>query len=309
MPNKPNLKISESFNKDKALNIICNDAISVLRTIPDNYADHCITDPPYNISGYDFKKKIGWLTSNQYWSKQKNFSKVDENWDKFTNGDYEKFTQLWLNEIFRVVKNNGNIVIFGTYHNIYKIGHILQKNDKKIINSIVWFKRNAFPNITQRMLCESTEHLVWAVNNNQKKAKNWIFNYEILKNINKLKECKKCKKSLKIDYKFCPYCGYNNLSTKNMQMRNVWNIPITPTSEKTHGKHPTQKPIEVIKKLILGLTDEKNTIIDPFTGSGTMPLVAKMLNRKFVAIDNNKKYCLLALKRLNAGQQKNLGLD
>jgi len=250
--------------------IILGDAIEELKKIPDDSVDHCITDPPYNISGYDGKKEIGWLKSNNHWTEKKKFNKIGEKWDSFSNGDYEEFLKLWLNEIFRIVKPNGNIIIFGSYHNIYKIGAILQKEDKRLINSIVWYKRNAFPNITQRMFCESTEHIIWAVNNSQKKAKNWKFDYNYLKKINGGK-----------------------------QMRNMWDIPMTPVSERKHGKHPSQKPIEVLERLILGCTETNDIVIDPFLGSGTTALVALKHSRKFIGIDNSKEYIELAKKRIN----------
>lgn len=251
--------------------LICDDAISFLRSLPDHSIDHCITDPPYNISGYDDKKEIGWLKSNKYWQDKKKFSKIDVSWDKFGNDEYKKFTEKWLKEIIRILKPNGNIIIFGTYHNIYSIGSILQELNRKIINSIVWYKRNAFPNITHRMLCESTEYAIWAINNTQKMGTKWIFNYQALREINGGK-----------------------------QMRNVWDIPLTPPSEKKFGKHPSQKPIELIKRLIEGASNKNQVIIDPFMGSGTVPLVAKLLGRKFVGIDNNKNYCKIATKRLNS---------
>lgn len=298
------IKISDKFNKSNYYNLICEDTFKVFPQIPDNFVDHCITDPPYNISGYDFKKEIGWLKSNKYWGEQKKFEKIEENWDKFSNGDYEKFTKLWLDEIFRIVKPNGNIIIFGSYHNIYKIGYLLQKGDRKIINSIVWYKRNAFPNITQRMLCESTEHIIWAVNETNKKAKNWTFNYEELKKYNTVKECSKCKKVIDSEYKICPYCGNNVFKSKKLQLRNLWDIPSTPSGEKRHGKHPSQKPIEILERLIIGGTKKDDIIIDPFAGSGTTALVAKNLGRKFIAIDNNKEYCKIAKNRLEDGYQQ-----
>jgi len=304
MVNKINL--TNKFNKIKKFNIICADAFSILPQIPDNYADHCITDPPYNISGYDFKKEIGWLKSNKYWTEKKNFKKIEENWDKFSSGGYEKFTKLWLDEIFRIVKPNGSIVIFGSYHNIYKMGAYLQKKDKKIINSVIWYKRNAFPNVTQRMLCESTEHIIWAVNESQKKAKNWTFNYKELKKYNVIKKCKKCKKTLDPNYKFCPYCSNTFFEINELQLRNLWDVPTTPSGERRCGKHPSQKPIAILERLIIGASNKNDIIIDPFSGSGTTPLVAKNLDRKFIAIDNDKSYCQIILKRLKEGCQKGM---
>lgn len=249
--------------------IIHGDAIKLLRFLPAQSIDHCITDPPYNISGYDNKKKIGWLESNKYWTHQKKFSKINADWDRFSNGSYIDFTRVWLSEIRRVLKPNGNILIFGSYHNIYRIGSMLQDLDRKVINSIVWYKRNAFPNVTQRMFCESTEHIIWAVNETQKTAKNWIFNYKDLKEMN-----------------------------GGIQMRNMWDIPMTPFSEKRYGKHPSQKPIKVIERIIRGCSSKGDIIIDPFMGSGTVPVVAKMLGRRFIGIDSEKAYCQLACKRL-----------
>ncbi len=251
--------------------LLLGDSLEKLKKIKTNTVDHCITDPPYNISGYDNKKNIGWLKSNKLWTDTKKFDKIDQEWDSFGNDDYEKFTKQWITEIMRIVKPNGNLIIFGTYHNIYKIGYILQQFDRKIINSIVWYKRNAFPNITQRMLCESTEHIIWAVNNSQKKAKNWTFNYNVLKQFNNGK-----------------------------QLRNVWDIPMTALSEKKFGKHPSQKPKEVINRLILGCSNQGDIIVDPFIGSGTIPLMAKYNNRKYIGIDNNKEYVDLSRKRISS---------
>ncbi|MGC8622064.1 MAG: DNA-methyltransferase [Caldisphaera sp.] len=248
--------------------LLVGDCLEVMPQL-DTKFDACITDPPYNISGYDNKKVIGWLKTNTFWEKEKKFKKLDEHWDKFTNEDYEKFTEKWLAKICDVVKPNGNIIIFGTYHNIYLIGSLLQKMNKKIINSIVWYKRNAFPNITHRMLCESTEYIIWAVNNDPKNAKNWTFNYDVLKGLNYGK-----------------------------QMRNVWDIPLTPVKEKKYGKHPTQKPLKLIERLVLGFTKPGDYIIDPFVGSGTVPVACKLHGRFSVGIDIDENYLRIAEKRL-----------
>lgn len=249
--------------------IVLGDCIEVLKKIETDSIDACITDPPYNISGYDNKKKIGWLESNKYWTESKKFNKINAEWDKYSNTSYEDFSLTWLSEIKRIVKPNGNIAIFGSYHNIYKIGYLLEKLDLRIINSIVWYKRNAFPNVTQRMFCESTEYIIWAANNSQKKAKNWTFNYQTMKEINGGK-----------------------------QMRNLFDVPNTKTSEKSFGKHPSQKPIEVIKNLVLALTNEDDIIIDPFSGSGTTAFVAKQNNRKFIGVECDENYVDISNQRI-----------
>ena len=240
----------------------------MLKKIDSGTADHCITDPPYNISGVE-KKPIGWLKTNPVWTKEKKFTKMDKSWDSFTDDSYEDFTKQWLDEVFRIVKPNGNVIIFGTFHNIYTLGYLLKKSKKKIVGSITWYKRNAFPNITRRMLCESTEYMVWGVNNDVKHAKNWVFNYDIMKEMNGGK-----------------------------QMRNVWDIPMTSKSEKQYGKHPNQKPLEVCTRLILGMTNKNDIILDPFTGSGTIPLVSKKYGRDYIAIERDENYAEIFKKRL-----------
>ncbi len=297
------MKTSVNYNPKLDNNLILNDCLLIFSSISNHSVDHCITDPPYNISGYDGKKKIGWLKSNNYWTKKKNFTKIDEKWDSFSNKTYEDFTRAWLKEIFRIVKPNGNIIIFGSHHNIFKIASVLEQEEKKILNFITWYKRNAFPNITHRMLCDSTEFVIWAVNNSQKDAKNWVFNYETLKKLNGVKKCDKCKKTLESDFSYCPFCGNPDLKTLNLQMRNMWDIPGTPTIERKHGKHPTQKPLEIIKRFVLGATKENDIIIDPFAGSGTLPLVAHRYKRRYIAIEKEKEYYKLMIKRLEASEQ------
>ncbi len=263
--NNGKININNLSNK-----LIDLDCITYLKSLPDGLFDCCITDPPYNISGYDNKKEIGWYKSNPLWKVNKSFNKINEKWDKFSNTSYFDFTYEWLNEIRRVLKPNANIIIFGSYHNIFKIGFLLELLDIRVVNSIVWYKRNAFPNITQRMFCESTEYIIWAVNNSQKNAKNWTFNYDIAKEFN-----------------------------KGIQMRNMWDIPMTPRSEKSFGKHPSQKPIEVIERLVMCCTNPGDFVVDPFCGSGTVPLVSKKNNRYYLGIDINPEYIELAQKRIS----------
>lgn len=249
--------------------LFLGDCLEILKAIPTHSIDCLITDPPYNISGYDHKKQIGWLKSNDFWKKQKAFKKIDENWDKFSDDDYESFTIEWLSEIKRIVKPNGNIAIFGSYHNIYKIGYLIEKLDLKIINSIIWYKRNAFPNVTQRMFCESTEQIIWCVNESKKNAKNWTFNYQIMKELN-----------------------------GGVQMRNLFDVPLTKQSEREFGKHPSQKPLEVLNNLVLALTNEGDTVLDCFLGSGTTAVSALQHKRNFVGIEQNYEYLQIAEKRL-----------
>ena len=258
------------MKKNKRNMIYLGDCLEILKSLPDKSIDHCITDPPYNISGYDHKRKIGWLQSNSVWKEEKKFEKIDESWDKFLDADYSTFTKDWLAEIKRIVKPNGNILVFGSYHNIYSVGVALENLDLKINNSIIWYKRNAFPNITGRMLCESTEQIIWAVKGSKKKATNWTFNYEDLK----------------------------KLTDNGKQMRNMWDIPMTPLSEKKFGKHPSQKPMVLSERLIVGFTNPGDLVLDPFLGSGSFLVAAKKLGRDYLGIERDPNYVELANKRL-----------
>lgn len=264
-----NLRTYMLKNLEIKNNFFLGDCLEILKAIPSNSIDCLITDPPYNISGYDHKKQIGWLKSNDFWKKQKAFKKIDEKWDKFSDDDYENFTIEWLLEVKRILKPNGNIAIFGSYHNIYKIGYLIEKLDLKTINSIIWYKRNAFPNVTQRMFCESTEQIIWCVNESKKNAKNWTFNYQKMKEIN-----------------------------GGVQMRNLFDVPLTKQSEREFGKHPSQKPLEVINNLVLALTNEGDTILDCFLGSGTTAVSALKHKRNFVGIEQNFEYLQIAEKRV-----------
>jgi site-specific DNA-methyltransferase (adenine-specific) len=233
---------------------------NIVKHWPDNSIDHCMVDPPYNISK---ENGLGWAFSSHV--------TMSEEWDTFEREDYLNFSHAWIKEVSRVVKKNGNIFIFGTYHNIYDIGHILSELDFRIINSIVWFKPNAQPNITCRMLTESTEYIIWACNNSEKKATKWTFNYEVAKALNNGK-----------------------------QMRNMWRIPYAPKREKEFGKHPAQKPVSVMARMILIATRPGDIILDCFAGTGTTGVVANKLNRKWIMVENKSEYAEIARKRLNA---------
>jgi len=241
------------------------DCTEIMKRWDDNCIDHCITDPPYNMSK---KNGLGWAFSSHV--------TMSEEWDLFSRDDYLQFTQDWINEVSRVVKPNGNIFVFGSYHNIYDIGYVIQELDLRIINSIIWFKPNAQPNITCRMLTESTEQIIWLCNEKKEKAKNWVFNYEISK-----------------------------LFNAGKQLRNMWKIPYPSKKERYLGKHPSQKPIELIMRIVFIATNKNDIILDCFAGSGTTGVVCKNIDRKYIMIDNNPEYVNLAQKRLDNVKFKN----
>ncbi len=242
--------------------IFCSDALSLMKKWPDQCLDACITDPPYNIAKK--RKGLRWAFSSHV--------TMQSEWDRFMEIDYEAFTMAWLKEVCRIIKKNGNIFVFGTYHNIYLIGAIAQKLDLRIVNSIVWAKPNAQPNITCRMLTESTEQVIWLCNNTVKKASKWTFNYEEAKKLN-----------------------------DGRQMRNFWSIPLTPTSEKACGKHPSQKPLKLMERLVLLATNPNDIVLDCFAGSGSTLLACKKNGRSFVGIEQSPEYCAISEARLKLG--------
>ncbi len=240
--------------------IVSGDCLKVLPTLPDGIIDCCITDPPFNMSK---TRGLGWAFSSHV--------TMQEQWDIFSKDDYFQFTVDWIREVIRVLKTNGNLFIFGSYHCIFTIGFILQNLfDRRIISQIVWYKPNAQPNITCRMFTESTEFIIWAVNNESKKAKNWTFNYEVMKEMNSGK-----------------------------QMRNMWEIPLTPRSERKHGKHPSQKPLSVVSRILLAGTNENDLILDPFSGTATTAVVAEQHNRKWIMIEKDESYNQIAQMRID----------
>lgn len=248
--------------------IILGDTLKVLKKIPDESIDLVFADPPYNMS-----KKNGLK-----WAYSKHVT-MQEDWDMFTKDDFFKFNREWIKECFRILKHGGSFWVSGSFHNIYQIGFILQEfhPDVKINNSIVWFKPNAQPNITCRFFTESCEHLIWASKNGN--GKKWKFDYQWTKEIE------------------------DKINNKGKQTRNVWAIPLTPRKEKWAGEHPTQKPFELLKRIILSSTDKGDWVLDPFVGSGTTSAVAKYYGRNSIGIEINKKYLKILKKRLKEDQK------
>lgn len=254
------------LKKPVANQIICGESLALMREWSSESFDACITDPPYNIAKK--RKGLKWAFSSHV--------TMQSEWDRFVEDDYENFTKEWLSEVCRVTKKNGNIFIFGTYHNIYLIGAIAQKLDLRIINSIVWAKPNAQPNITCRMLTESTEQVIWLCNNSAKKASKWTFNYDEAKRLN-----------------------------EGRQMRNFWSIPLTPSSEKAYGKHPSQKPLKLMERIVLLATNPSNLVLDCFSGSGSTLVACKMHGRSYVGIEQSPEYCAISKARLGSLELKN----
>ena len=189
-------------------------------------------------------------------------------WDKKIGiEEKHKFNRKWIKLCYKVLKDNGTIWISGTLHNIYSIGMALEQEGFKIINNITWKKLNPPPNISCRYFVHSTETILWA--KKDIKRVRHKFNYDLMREMN-----------------------------GNKQAKDVWETSLTKPSEKKCGKHPTQKPMAILEKLILASTDEGNLILDPFNGSGTTGIVASKLKRKYIGIELEKEYLNLTIKRL-----------
>ena len=256
-------KFTDSNSKQKTYAKIYNDdCFKIFPKLPTESMDLIFADPPYGLAK---KKGLRWEYSKHI--------TLQEVWDIFSKNQFFEFNVKWITQCMRMLKPGGSLWVCGTFHNIYQLGFILQNLNFKINNSIVWFKPNAQPNITCRMFTESTEHLVWAVKNHSKTK--WTFNYKDTKNLIE-----------------------DKLNPKGKQTRNVWWIPLTPKSEKWAGIHPTQKPVELLRRIILSCTNENDTVLDPFLGSGTTSVVAKMLGRNSIGIEKEKKYLSIIKKRL-----------
>ncbi len=179
--------------------------------------------------------------------------------------DKHAFNRAWIKECKRLLKPDGSLWISGTLHNIYSVGVALEQEGFKILNNITWQKKNPPPNLGCRCFTHSTETILWAKPANGKQ----YFNYALMKEIN-----------------------------GNKQMKDVWVGSLTPQSEKSEGKHPTQKPEYLLERIILASTREGDVVLDPFVGSGTTSVVAKKLGRLSFGIDTESAYLDIAVRRL-----------
>ncbi len=261
---------------DNYINTIIHDnCITGMSKLPSKSVDLIIADPPYNLSkGGNWK----WDNSVKLSGMGGNWNKAMEDWDSMTLDEYWLFTEVWLNEVKRVLKPSGSLWIFGTYHNIGIINVLCQKNDIEIINEVIWYKRNAFPNLSGRRLTASHENLLWCHVGNKKRE--YYFNYDYSK-----------KSSFNED----------NLKIAGKQMRTVWDIPNNKKrQELEHGKHPTQKPLRILSRIINLCSKPGSIVMTPFSGSGSECVAAKQLGRKYIGFEVKVEYCELSLKRLES---------
>ncbi len=251
------------YFSSKNFTLYKDNSLTLLKKFPDNKFNMIFADPPYFLSNGTFSCQNG---------KMVDVKKGD--WDMSNSlKETVEFHKTWLKECKRILKPNGTIWVSGTYHSIYQCGLIIQELGYRILNDIVWFKPNASPNLSCRFFTASHETLIWA---RKEQKKPHTFNYTIMKDGR--------------------WSG-DSIKKPNKQMRSVWEIRSTPSSEKMYGKHPTQKPKELLRRIILASTNKGDLILDPFTGSSTTGLVAVEYGRRFIGIDKEKEYLDLSIRR------------
>lgn len=273
----------------KTNTIIHGECVEEMRRIPSDSIDLIIADPPYNLSkGGTWK----WDNSVHLRGMGGNWNKVMEGWDDYSLEAYISFTKEWLAEAKRILKPTGSMWIFGTYHNIGIINVICQMLDIEIINEVIWYKKNAFPNLAGRRLTASHETILWC--NKGTKKREYYFDYEYSKSG---------------DF------SYDTLKAPGKQMRTVWDISNNKEKEElAYGKHPTQKPIRILKRLIKLSSKEGDVMLTPFAGAGSECVAAKATGRQYIGIEVDEEYCKIAQERLdhtteNADAYGQLSLD
>ncbi len=232
------------------------DMFEILPQLPQEHFDMIFADPPYLLSNGGITCHAGRMVS---------VNKGEWDRAKGIHEDHE-FVLNWLQECGRVLKRDGTIWVSGTSHIIYSVGFAMQELGWSILNDIIWFKKNAPPNLSCRYFTHSTEIVLWA--KKSKKAKH-TFNYTQMREL-----------------------------ANGRQMRNVWEIPSPASNEKKYGKHPTQKPLELLRRIILASTNPGDLVLDPFVGSGTTVVAAIREGRKAIGIDAEAEYIGKAIKRI-----------
>lgn len=245
--------------------ILQGDCVDVLNSLPEKTVDLIFADPPYNLQ----------LQNELYRPNMTKVDAVDDSWDKFDSmHEYDKFTREWLTACKRVLKDTGTLWVIGSYHNIYRVGSILQDLGYWFLNDVVWVKTNPMPNFRGVRFTNAHETLLWV---QKKQGAKYTFNHHAMKGLN-----------------------------DDLQMRSDWVIPICSGKErvKFNGEkaHSTQKPEALLYRVILSSSNPGDVVLDPFFGSGTTGAVAKKLNRHWIGIERDKKYIKVATKRIDSIQ-------
>jgi modification methylase len=242
--------------------ILQGDCIAEMARLPDKSVDMIFADPPYNLQlgGDLFRPEGGKVDA------------CDDDWDKFDSlAAYDGFTRDWLDQARRILKDNGTIWVIGSYHNIYRVGALLQDADFWILNDIVWRKTNPMPNFRGTRFTNAHETLIWCAKD--EKAR-YTFNYRAMKALN-----------------------------DDLQMRSDWLLPICSGGERVKGDdgskaHPTQKPEALLYRILLACTKPGNVVLDPFFGTGTTGAVARRLGRNWIGIERETAYVKVAHERI-----------
>lgn len=264
------------------VNICLSDSIEMMRRLPDRSFDVAIVDPPYGAS------------TNSKWKLDDNHQLpgfggkwriTEHEWDKLFGIDGLRNVFMWLEELKRLVRPTGSIWIHSTYHNSGFVNVACQMLELEIINEIVWFKRNAFPNLSARRLTASHETILWV---HTGKKREYRFNYEDVK---------------EADFK------EDSLKKPGKQLRTVWDIPNNKTKDELrHGKHPTQKPLRLSRRMLLISGLKGGELLIPFVGSGTEVIAGLEYGMKVTGFENNSEYFDLACQRIESFSGRNMKL-
>jgi modification methylase len=243
--------------------IVVGDCVAELAKLPASSVDLVFADPPYNLQ----------LKSDLKRPDDSRVDAVNDDWDKFASFTaYDEFTRAWLLACRRVLKPAGTLWVIGSYHNIFRVGSILQDLGFWILNDVVWRKTNPMPNFRGRRFTNAHETLIWAAR--EPGAKGYTFNYEALK-----------------------------AGNEDIQVRSDWTLPLCTGEERLKGRdgkklHPTQKPEALLARVILAASRPDDLVLDPFCGTGTTGAVAKRLGRRFIGLEREQAYAQAAEKRI-----------
>jgi site-specific DNA-methyltransferase (adenine-specific) len=246
--------------------ILQGDCIEILKSLPENSVDLIFADPPYNLQ----------LRKELYRPNMTKVDAVEDGWDKFEGfAEYDSFTREWLSACQCVLKETGTLWVIGTYHNIYRVGSVMQDLGFWILNDIVWTKSNPMPNFRGVRFTNAHETLIWA---QKRKGAKYTFNHKSMKALN-----------------------------DDLQMRSDWNLNLATGRERirVNGSkvHSTQKPEALLYRVMMASSNVGDVVLDPFFGSGTTGAVAKKLGRYWIGIERDKKYIKVAQKRIEAVQK------
>jgi modification methylase len=254
-----------SFESAASARIVTGDCVAEMAKMPAASVDLVFADPPYNLQ----------LQGDLKRPDDSRVDAVDDDWDKFSSfAAYDDFTRAWLTACRRVMKPSATLWVIGSYHNIFRVGALLQDLGFWILNDIVWRKSNPMPNFRGRRFTNAHETLIWAARDAAKR--NYTFNYDALK-----------------------------AGNDDIQMRSDWFIPLCTGEERlksTNGKklHPTQKPESLLARVILAASRPDDLVLDPFCGTGTTGAVAHRLQRRFIGIERDRDYVSAAQSRIAA---------